>query len=202
MQKVKFLPWIGSNYRNGLSGKRVLILGDSHYCANPATEAVPQITQNVMEDLFDPNSVFEPYKNTYTKFERALHGSEIPFTDKQAKRSVWNNVMFYNYVQEAMAGPREAPSSSQFKQSEAAFFEVINQHQPHKIIVWGTRLYNHLPKQGQQLPDFIDTTGIAHEVWSYRLDGGQRVEIIKCKHPSAGFAWDYWHDVFKGFIAS
>lgn len=200
MQEVKFLPWIGNNYLNSTSGKRVLILGESHYCKNPATEAVSQITQNVMEDLFNPNGVFEPYKNTYTKFERALQGSEIALSDKHGKRKVWNDVMFYNYVQEAMTGPREAPTSHQFKQSGQAFFEVINQHIPQKIIVWGSRLYNHLPQQGCQLADLIDSTGKAHEVWSYPLTNGQIVEVIKCTHPSAGFAWDYWHEVFKLFI--
>lgn len=199
MQKVKFIPWIGSNFKRGISGKRVLILGDSHYCAHPS-EAVPQLTQSIIEDLFDPNSEHEPYKNTYTKFERALAGHEIELSDKRGKRKVWDDVMFYNYVQEAMTGPRIEPTSQQFRDSEAAFFEVLNQYKPHKIIAWGSRLYNNLPRIGHQLPDLTDNSGTTHEVWGYTLDNGQTVEVLKCTHPSAGFTWDYWHEVFQQFI--
>ena len=197
MSKIKFLPWVGNNYPKGISGRQVLILGESHYCAHPS-EAVPRLTQNVIEDLFDPNSPFEAYKNIYTKFERALAGYEVPQSDK---RKVWNSVMFYNYVQEAMTGPRIEPSSQQFHDSEAAFFEVLNQYKPHKIIAWGSRLYNNLPRKGHQLPDLIDADGTLHEVWGYKLNNGQNVEVMQCIHPSAGFAWDYWHKLFKIFIS-
>lgn len=199
MKNIKFLPWVGSNYQRGISGKRVLILGDSHYCAR-LSDATPQLTQNIIEDLFDSSSAFEHYKNTYTKFERSLAGHEIDQSDKRGKRKVWNDVMFYNYVQEALSGPREAPSARQFSASEAPFFEVLNHYKPHKIIAWGTRLYNHLPQKGKQLPDLVDHSNTPHEVWSYTLNNGQTVEVIQCVHPSAGFSWDYWHEVFKQFI--
>ena len=29
---VKFRPWVGANYENGFQGKKILILGESHYC--------------------------------------------------------------------------------------------------------------------------------------------------------------------------
>lgn len=200
MKNVKFLPWIGNKYSRGITGKHILILGESHYCAHPETEAVPGLTQNIIEDLFDPNSEHEPYKRTYTKFERALAGREIELSDKRGKRKVWDDVMFYNYVQEPISGARVAPSAMQFRNSEAAFFEVLNQYKPHKVIVWGKRLCNNLPRKGRQLPDLVDNSGTAHEVWGYTLDNGHTVEVISCTHPSAAFSWDYWHEVFKQFI--
>ena len=29
---VKFRPWVGTNYKKGFQGKKILILGESHYC--------------------------------------------------------------------------------------------------------------------------------------------------------------------------
>lgn len=29
---VKFRPWVGANYKKGFQGKKILILGESHYC--------------------------------------------------------------------------------------------------------------------------------------------------------------------------
>lgn len=31
MNKVKFLPWVGLNYSDGLNGVKTLVLGESHY---------------------------------------------------------------------------------------------------------------------------------------------------------------------------
>lgn len=57
---VKFKPWVGENYETGIhQGKKLMILGESHYCANPETEATEDITIKVIEDLLDPFSEHE-----------------------------------------------------------------------------------------------------------------------------------------------
>ena len=37
---VKFLPWVGEYYKEveGFQGKKILVLGDSHYCAKECSE--------------------------------------------------------------------------------------------------------------------------------------------------------------------
>ena len=76
MHKLNFLPWIGNYYSTtGFAGKRILALGESHYCEN-ASDATEDITRKVITDLFDPQSEHEAYKNTYTKFAEALLGRD------------------------------------------------------------------------------------------------------------------------------
>ena len=104
---VHFQPWVGSGYERGIAGRKVLVLGESHYCARQEDD-VPEVTVNVIRDLLDPESEFEAYKNTYTKFERALTGTELDWT---GKARLWNSVVFYNYVQTPLSGPRRAPSA-------------------------------------------------------------------------------------------
>ena len=96
MAKISFLPWIGKHYyKTGFAGKRILVLGESHYCQN-VSDASEDITRLVIMDLFDPTSEHEAYKNTYTKFAQALLGrGELSFADKEL---FWNSVAFYNYV--------------------------------------------------------------------------------------------------------
>ena len=56
MHKLNFLPWIGNYYSTtGFAGKRILALGESHYCEN-ASDATEDITRKVITDLFDPQS--------------------------------------------------------------------------------------------------------------------------------------------------
>lgn len=136
MSKVKFYPWIGKNWGVSFGGKLILVLGESHYCASPA-DAYPGMTWDIIKDLFDPNSPHEPYKNTYTKFAKALSGKfdRMTIADKE---ELWESVAFYNYIQEPLTGPRTAPSDAQFKASEEAFEEVVDTWQPDVIIAWGT----------------------------------------------------------------
>lgn len=200
MKHVHFTPWVGKNYTTGINGKRLMVLGESHYCANPETEDRPELTCYVMEDLFNPTSPHEEYKNTYTKFERALSGKAVNVSDKTGKREAWESVLFYNYVQTPMNAPRTPPSKKQFEDSEKAFFEVLETYRPHKVVAWGSRLYNNLPKGGLQQADLTLADGSSIEVWSYTLADGQVVEVLPCTHPSAGFSWEHWHTVIQEFL--
>lgn len=200
---VKFNPWVGENYETGIhQGKKLMILGESHYCANPETEATEDITIKVIEDLLDPFSEHEGYKNTYTKFAKAVVG-EKQFSD-ETKKEFWQHVIFYNYVQTAISGARVSPTTEQFRNSEQAFFEIISQYQPDLIIVWGKRLYNNLPQQGTQLPDLQISQGIyageSSEVWSYTI-GGKTIALLPITHPSASmFELQYHKDLIYQFI--
>ncbi len=196
MKHVKFLPWIGSNYNIGWNGKRVMILGESHYCAS-SEDAVPQITNQVIADLMDADSEHEGYKNTYTKFANAMIGKQL---SPDEKIRFWQSVMFYNYVQVPLSAARNAPGEEDFAVSEKAFFEVLDTYQPDCVIAWGKRLYNHLPRQGYQLPDLILPNGDNIETWAYETSDGKTVQVLPVTHPSAGFASYYWHEVMQAFI--
>lgn len=196
---VHFLPWVGEKYKDGIGfdkngiiqydkdtpRKKVLVLGESHYCANES-DATPDITRKVIEDFLNPSSEWEPYKNTYTKFERALAGKEL---DASNKIELWNHIAFYNYVQEPMKGARFAPTEEQYKKSEKAFWKVIEELTPDYIIVWGIRLYNKLPEVGYRYQG--DVSDDLYDLWVYN----KTTLVLPIYHPSAGFDWYYWHNV-------
>lgn len=196
MKHVKFLPWVGDRYQIGWNERRILVLGESHYCLSPE-EAVPQITNRVMTDLLDANSEHESYKNTFTKFGNALMGKPLSFDEKKA---FWHSVLFYNYVQVPLPAARIAPTEEEFAISETAFFEVFDTYHPDYIIVWGKRLYNHLPCKGYQLPDLTLSDNDDIETWAYETASSHVVQVLPITHPSAGFASDYWHEAMQAFI--
>lgn len=196
MKNVKFLPWVGDHYLQGIPGSKVMVLGESHYCASSA-DAVPELTSSVILDLFDPDSEHESYKNTYTKFERALAGKPLTFSEK---RDIWNSVLFYNYVQVPISEARVSPTPQEFNSSESAFFEVLEKYQPDYILAWGSRLYNNLPKRGRQLPDLSLPSGDSFETWGYTLSSGKVVQLLSTTHPSTAFVPVYWHEVIQMFI--
>lgn len=196
MKKLYFNPWIGKNYSDGFLGKRILVLGESHYCAN-VNDAQQSLTQEIIRDLLDPNSVHEPYKNTYLKFEHALAGKKLDFTERA---ELWNKIAFYNFIQEPLSGPREAPNRELFLRGEEPFFEVVNKLSPDVILVWGKRLYENLPQKGEQLPDILMEDMSSIECWSYTSESGVTALVLPMCHPSAAFSTDYWHEAISKAI--
>lgn len=198
MHKLNFHPWIGNHYSTtGFAGKRILALGESHYC-DKSSDATEDITRKVIADLFDPQSEHEAYKNTYTKFAEALLGRDsLSFEDKER---FWNSIAFYNYVQVPMTGARVAPSQKDFNDSEAAFFEVLESLRPDIVIVWGSRLYNNLPQGGLQGDDLRAPDGHWVETWRYFLGDRKEVKIVPIMHPSSSFSPEYWHQFLSTII--
>lgn len=220
--KVKFYPWIGENYKNGVvgyyengiiqygesegEGKKILVLGESHYCYDES-EAIPELTNDIIKDLIAPESEWEPYKNTYTKFIKSLTGY-IDELDDEVKKEAWQHIAFYNYVQEPITGPRIAPSKEDFSNSVVAFEEILDKLNPDLVIIWGKRLYNNLPQdlvnyKGDNLEDLeakiYDYLFEDIEIWSYK--GEKLIVFLPIVHPAAAmFEIYFWSKVIQGFI--
>lgn len=136
---------------------------------------------------------------TFVKFERSLVGKMI---DGALRRKIWDSVIFYDYLQVAMTGPRKAGTSAQYKQAANAFFEVIDKYEPECIIVWGKRLWNNMPNERWQDGDDIVVDGNHIATGYYLLSNGKRAKVVAVYHPSGGYSWDYWHKVIQGLLAS
>lgn len=184
-------------------GPKLLVLGDSHYCEDPS-DATPEMTRDLILDLYDPNSKHEGYKNTYIKFERALAGKALDFGEK---KELWNSLMFYNYVQEPMPGPRIKPTYEQFENSIPLFFKVLEEYQPDCVIAWGKRLYNNLPPDnGHKVPQLTVPGAGDFDIWAYDVPFGssgskRTIPVMKILHPSSSFSPMFWHTVISAFLA-
>ena len=205
---IFFLPFIGRYYANGgLFDRRVMVLGDSHYCDGGCCDygncrmykQCAQFTQDVIRDCLDENKDRQNWMRTFVKFERSLVEK---MTDWALRQKIWDSVMFYNYLQVAMSGPRKAGTSAQYKQAANAFFEVIDKYEPECIIVWGKRLWNNMPNERWQDSDDIVVDGNHIATGYYLLSNGKRAKVVAVYHPAGGYSWKYWHKVIQGLLAS
>lgn len=209
MKDVKFLPWEGANYQYGIRvdengdivcgtkeepGKKVLVLGESFY-TNKEEDIASDIMTQVMNWYFDPKIEFEGWMNTYTKFIRAFWGK---FVYRDGSEEFWKSFVMYNYVQEPLRGTRFSPTTEQFEKSKDAFFEVLGAYKPDYVIVWGQRLYNNLPQEGEQGED-ITVDDSCSETWVYKIEN-HNIRLLPIQHPSAGFSWSFWHEIIKAFL--
>lgn len=202
MSKIFFKPWVGDNYQSGgIFGKKILVLGEAHICGGcnecgnvENSGECGDFTARTMELILDGET--DRWTPTFRKFERSLIGET---TDLARSREIWHSVAFYNYIQKSMGEARTAPEWVDFRESEEAFFEVIDELQPDLIIVWGvTRMYDCMPsgerwRKGEEL--IID--GKAVKNGYYRLSNGTETRVLWVYHPSAAYSLERWNKVIN-----
>lgn len=212
---INFYPWVGENFQEGLAGKKILILGESHYCKEQLAEGgvcYPccqrdkmteklgcfSQTEDVIDSYIDTYSG-ESYLQTFLCFERAVCGREI---SKEERAKFWNHVAFYNYIQYSQGGPRlplqEAEDSSN------AFKAVLETLMPDCIVIWGVdKLWNRLPDWGGNETKISIDNGDSVKVWNYTING-KNIPAMAVHHPSTprGKDWNYWHQFYKVFIGN
>ncbi len=207
LNNIFFQPFVGKDYADGgIFGKRIMILGESHYCDEGCADCgdcrlhrvCMGFTQGVLRDYLDEGTERQNWMRTFVKFERSLVGEE---TDQAMRLKIWNSVVFFNYLQVAMGGPREAGTSAQYRQAGEAFFEVINKYQPEYVIAWGNRLWDKMPGEHWQNGDDIVVDGYHVATGWYVLSNGKWVKAMAVNHPSVGYSWDYWYRVTKEFYS-
>jgi hypothetical protein len=161
MKYVFFTPWVGNIYfKKGYKDKKILVLGESHYCGNDCDSCRKlngkcEMTINVIKDYLNyknGNGKFAKWMNTFTKFTNIFLGKDCNI---EMLNDFWNSVAFYNYVQKSIEGPRKSPTQQMFKDSETAFFEILNEYNPDIIFVWGKRLWNNLSYNGYSDDKYI-----------------------------------------------
>ena len=103
MSHINFKPWVGKNYSSsGYKGKRILVLGESHYCGelNEGGICHPlcsrekiqsdcfSFTEDVIHDYIYSYRG-EPYQQTFLCFERGVLGKELT---QQEREEFWQSV--------------------------------------------------------------------------------------------------------------
>lgn len=200
---VKFLPFVGDQYSYGISfndngelvlgteakpGKKVLVLGESHYCDEDLSdEELSSFTREVLNCYLKSEERYS-WMRTFLKFERALSNADTNIDSK----SIWNHLMFYNYLQCPLRGLRMAGDSRRYEDATTPFFAILKKYKPDYIIVWGRRLFVNLPSENVQEGEYMPSIEI--NIWSYQIDG-HTIMVLPVVHPSGGFLWGYWHEV-------
>lgn len=206
MSEVLFKPWIGSKYEEGINGKRVMILGHNHYCdertvcdrcpvqdcLNLTTEIVEQYLKNPIPDSD------HRWKVAYNAFERAMCG-KTPSEDERI--DLWDHLLFYNLVQEAMPTPDTKPYAKQYSAALDPFRTVLEQFEPDVIFAWGNGAYNHTPNDGGSPISQIIFEKCSAIGWRY-LNYSKPIDIFKIRHPSRSFSWRMWHEIVMKVLNS
>jgi hypothetical protein len=160
-----FDPWVGSRYRtDGLSGVRLLILGESHY-GDAGTES-RSFTSEVVREWGQKKRL-----RFFTLTQKLVLGLDPGWVSLEERMEFWERVAFYNFVQ-CFPGPRPRyrPTEAMWKAAVKPFLATLEELDPHLLLVLGFKIYSQLP--------LVPSS----------------VHICYIQHPSsAGFRCSKWH---------
>ena len=193
MVKAYFQPWIGERYWTGLEGCRTLVLGEAHYEWEKNQTLWPELTIECVREQRDG----EWTKQFWTNIVVAFLGYRPSLEDK---KKFWDSMAFYNYIQESVGfGARVRPTRSMWLQAEQPFFSVLNQLQPHLLVVLGYSLWGWLPNEGRAGPPISDAP--QPDTWIYPVGKSGECLAYGLRHPSAGFSGRTWNKYVTKAIA-
>jgi hypothetical protein len=206
MEHVYFKPWVGKDYQTGgIFNKRILAVGEGHVCGGKcqnecgikySSECEELTTTIVVNDYL--NGCGGKWTSTYRKFERSLVNKETTLEDSKI---IWQSIAFFNFLQVAITESRKAGTNEDYKESQTAFLEVIDELLPELIIIWGVgRLFYNLPEERwvEGSPLVIDDYHVKNGY--YQLKNGEKSRCIAVYHPSTGYSWDWWYKVISSQI--
>lgn len=205
---IFFEPWVGNNFGKitSIFDKKVLILGDSHYCDDcencgdrSQNSDCTNLTKNVIQDYLNPAHKAN-WKKTFSTFINSM----FPETASPLQREqLLNSVAFYNYLQ--VAAGDNAYSTGKYDYTKAeyldAFYEVLNLIEPDIVICWGDRVWNALPNNWNNYGEADKGPGIpiGNEVfknyYSYPYKN-KTILLIGVHHPCSGYSVNFYRSIF------
>ncbi|MDZ7847413.1 MAG: ATP-binding protein [Owenweeksia sp.] len=193
LKHCKWLPWVGSDYQQLPAGKKLLIVGESHYLDKDKLEkstlrhSDPGYTRQVVQEIaIDGNK----YK---TKFYAPLHRCLFG-TNKFDRNQFWQNIAFFNLVQSSSGDKKKRPRKSHYLEGWEFFAEALEALGPDKCLMLGTTSASHL-KNGLRNTDLKLLEIKKHKKISGALPrlailvtpSGKKVELHFIKHCSQIF---------------
>jgi hypothetical protein len=198
MGNYVFAPWVGEKYlSDGYLGKKILVLGESHY-GKEDEESDSTITRRVVEGFkaYKGGANYDNSMNSLNRFTNIFMGQPA---DKETALGFWDSILFYNYIQKLMKGPRGGtrPTAEDWGNSRQAFVELLNEYKPDVIIVWGKRLWNNITAIGRPGEEFLD--GKCGKIYYYQT-ADKEIPALRLDHPSSpAFGYKY-SEHLKAFI--
>jgi hypothetical protein len=137
-----FEPWQGPLYRaEGLFGRRVLILGESHY--GKAEEETARFTRDCVEYMAKAEKGYRFFTVVAKLLLNEPAGVKL---SQERRRWFWDRVAFYNYVQRfPSTTSRVRPTASMWSQAAQCLPAVISELSPDFMLVLGCELRSRIP---------------------------------------------------------
>jgi hypothetical protein len=203
INSLHWLPWVGKDYSKAPQGKRLLIVGESHYVPkgekpedgyNKETWTREFIGKEGLR--LPPWYVGAPTNPLIRNTERTLFDCKDP-TDESRER-LWRSSAFFNLVQKLLLS-REGehrPGDNEFDEGWGVFFNLIDIIKPDLCLMLGKRscgrLGYYLANVKTEWLALQDSEFNQKEKTIHLSRNGDKLRLIFIRHPSSYFSWSKW----------
>jgi len=185
-----FEPYTGKSYfKNPVFGRRLLLIGESHYNDSDAP-CESGATREVVDSFLSGQAI--PF---FDYLAEAAQGNRWAMT----KDEFWHSVAFANFVQRPMESVSHRPTHSDFEAGAPAFWDTLARLAP-DIVFMFTSAWNVLPEVAPGgMPEGTGGVG-GPKSWLWRYAFAERaIYVARFNHPSARSnpsraVWKAWAD--------
>ena len=204
---VFFREYVGKDYKNGLGGRRVLVLGESMFCDKDGQGKHRRCPFfDVCTDLKAKNSSAFDRKCSYSDvpLSEAVRDNVKGFLDGISegdiksyvnftalmkdvgvilgKEDLFNRVIFYDFMQ--FYSPKATIEKSYLSErDDLALEEIIHRYNPDVVIIWGTRVGDRIKAKGKAYPRNIRGSVNPDYIFAQKIAGRWRT-FFCIYHPS------------------
>lgn len=205
MHKRFFKPFVGAKYRQGINGKRILVIGSSFYCDHnginkPKCPYFSECTNPMLKDSSKFDKICPIYSNTnqYLSNEPSNALSEnyrvyqnfAKFMEQfiDDKSDVWEYLAFTDYVQ--FFSPTIITYSEYLSLRDFdAFCETLSELQPDVVVTWGNLIAKAVREQNEFVMDSEDLSKTEYYVCHLKMPNVNHViTLVSSYHPSS-YKW-------------
>ena len=184
--EVGFIPFVGRNYQAGIGGKRVFLLGESHYVKDVEVLRDPFALRLVTVNEFEDCEVAteRSWGRFYRRLDSILAGCVQPSGQEAA--DAWSHVAYANFVQHSVGTSASCrPDDDMWRTGEDAFRAYVDRLMPDVILVIGRMTYDHTPSKGARRLEggLIKAPNADREIWEVDHPGGSAL-MSWVYHPS------------------
>ena len=166
---LTWLPWVGQQY----SSKKILVLGESHYCYDSHTpleiEHYRNETREVVAEYVNDPQAGNQYK-TFAPITQILNNTMCP---GQSRVQVWSQIAFMNLIQACMQNNSHRPHWEQFLRGWRVVLEIISYLRPNVCICFSTdKMRNRI--NFNRLEEFTEKIPFAYSI-THTEDTAERI---------------------------
>ena len=207
LDNLTWLPWVGARVPQLETGRRVLIVGESHYSNEPAPAKVGKHIASLLADRsFTRNVVRQcpvnlEWRNpTLENIGRFLLG-----TRASDRRQLWSELAFYNFVQRPMAyaARKERPTWEDWVRGWNVFEGVVSILKPAHCIFIGVtaaNAFNWAMTNSSASFQPVQRLVKVRRTWARAAQitvGKHTIALSFMRHCGAHFSWLDWHAFLK-----
>ena len=214
-----FKPFEGEKYKEGINGKKILVLGASFYCnwdgndGRNKCEFFNECTNPIIRDSSKFDDICPSYKQSKQKLSEEplnavsenyrayqVFANFIQRYVKDKEENVWERMAFTNslkFFSPTLATKKEYLSKRDFE----AFCETLNELQPDIVIVWGVAIIDEVRENNPYIVDFKKLPETEWYVCHIKMPGvNHEIALVSCFHPSSIKYWYNNLDILEKYM--